>query len=96
MILLAEGRFLSDLVALITAVAGLIAAIVSLFKYIDERRKRKAAERKLEELLMQVRGVLKGTAEAGEEQITSEYRQKLDDILVHLRASHASEKNENG
>ena len=96
MILLAEGGFLPDLVALITAVAGVIAGIVSMFKYMDERRKRKAAERNLEEILMQVRGLLKGTDEAGEEQATSQYCQKLDDILAHLRTSHALEKNENG
>jgi hypothetical protein len=52
MMLFAEGGFLSDVTALIVAVGGLIAAIFSLVKYLDERRKRKDAEQKLRETLL--------------------------------------------
>jgi hypothetical protein len=55
MMLFAEGGFLTDVAALLVAVGGLITAGVSLLKYLDERRKRKAAELKLGELLAATR-----------------------------------------
>ena len=85
--LFAEGGFLSDVTALVAAVGGLIAAIVSLFKYMDERRKRKVAERKLEELLVQVRQLSQGTAETPtptEQRPKPDFHAQLDDILKQL------------
>lgn len=42
--LLAQGGFLSDVTALVTAIAGLIGTIVAGWKFLDERRKRREAE----------------------------------------------------
>jgi hypothetical protein len=46
---LAEGSFLTDVAALLTAITGLIAGILAFWKYLDERRKRKEAEDQREE-----------------------------------------------
>ncbi len=40
----AQGGFLSDLAALIGAIAGLVAGVFAIWKYLDERRKRLEAE----------------------------------------------------
>jgi hypothetical protein len=88
--LFAEGGFLADVTALVAAVGGLIAAVVSLFKYLDERRKRKAAEHKLEELLVQVRQLCLDTAETpkvAEQRPTSDFHAQLEDILKQLNES---------
>jgi biopolymer transport protein ExbB/TolQ len=87
MAILAEGGSISDFVALVTAIAGMIAAILSLLKYLDERRKRKTAEKKLHDIFFQVQQ-LKDIQETGQDQCVGRERdeanQKLDDILAQL------------
>ncbi|HZZ82005.1 MAG TPA: hypothetical protein VFE62_26130 [Gemmataceae bacterium] len=85
--LFAEGGFLSDVTALIVGIASLIAAIVSLAKYWDERRKRKDAEHKLEEVLIQVRQLYQAPAaptSSTASQPRDDLHDKLDEILQQL------------
>jgi hypothetical protein len=86
MAILAEGGSVSDLVALATALAGLIAATLSLLKYLDERRKRQAAEKKLHAIYAQVQELRdsRDTDLSTNPAQEDEANQKLDDILAQL------------
>jgi uncharacterized membrane protein YgaE (UPF0421/DUF939 family) len=84
MLLLGEASFLSDVTAILVAIGGLVAAVVSLLRYLDERRKRKAAEHKLDEVLTQVKQLCEGADNSGKE-TESQARQQFHDQLEEIK-----------
>jgi len=77
-LLLAEGGFLSELAALITAVAGLIAAFVAWGKFLKEQRKRTEAESRRKEAVDRQEQAQVKQAEEYNQRIEAERREAAE------------------
>jgi hypothetical protein len=104
MALLGEGSFLSDSVAFLTALGGVLIATLSLLRYLDERRKRKAGEKKLSELRGQVAALRRDLLIAQEpdnrpcptQEDSTLMTKRLQEILAILRDSDPRERQADG
>jgi hypothetical protein len=86
MALFAAGGYLTELVALLPSLGGILTGLVGLLKFLDERRKRKAVERKLAETLERIKALVGGQDRSDENQGSAANR-RLDEILSLLRES---------
>ncbi len=91
MVLLAQAGFISDVVAIVAAVGGFIAAVVGLMRYLDERRKRKEAEAEVTELIDRLKQPISSEGDDMEQKL-GELVDQLVNAVRHLRGEVADLK----